>query len=156
MLALLAAKSKVSRGTPLGPMTITVPPSFLTSLPVVTAAAIGRLPLGRVGQVDPGVAGDERELVLLQYRPEAAELLHPLDLPAEQLEALEAEARDVADDLDDGIRTGEPGRAAPGGIPPGPGDAGVPDLDVQLALRRRGQRCADEPKARRCVRRCDG
>ena len=40
MLALLAAKSKLLRGTPLGPMTITVPPSFLTSLPVVTAAAI--------------------------------------------------------------------------------------------------------------------
>ena len=40
MPALLAAKSKVLRGTPFGPMTITVPPSFLTSLPVVTAAAM--------------------------------------------------------------------------------------------------------------------
>ena len=60
-------------------------------LPTLTAAAIVAARWAWIGQVHVGIAGDERQLVLLDERAEQALALEAADLPVEQLETGKAE-----------------------------------------------------------------
>ena len=95
MPALCSAKLNVSRWTPFGPKTITLPPYFFTSLAVATVRSIDGFALRRIGQIRTAVTRDEWKLVLLEKRAESAVRFHAVDLPSKQLDAEEAEARDV-------------------------------------------------------------
>ena len=102
--ALCSAKTKLARLTVFGPKTITLALSFLRNPRSLDETLEGRLPLRGIGQIQTAILAIMQG-VLADERSKTAVRLHRVNLPAKELNAVEAQLRQINEICSTDIRT---------------------------------------------------